>query len=85
MAVDPGFAARVRRLFREALNVEVASDETDLIETGVLDSLALVELLFAIEREFSVSFALDEFEIDSFRTVSTISESIARMNGVHPG
>ena len=84
MAVDQGLATRVHRLFREALNVEVAADETDLIETGLLDSLALVELLFAIEREFAVTFALDEFDIERFRTVGTISESIAAMNGVHP-
>ena len=82
MAVDPGLAVRVHRVFREALNTDVPSDETDLIETGLLDSLALVELLFAIEREFSVSFALEEFEIESFRSVRTISEAIAGVNGL---
>jgi acyl carrier protein len=82
VAVDPGVAERVRRVFREALTTEVSSDEADLIESGLLDSLALVELLFAIEREFSVSFALEEFEIESFRTVRTISEAIAGLNGV---
>ena len=36
---------RVSRLFVEKLNVRVPSEDTDLIEAGLLDSLALVELL----------------------------------------
>ena len=76
--------ARVQRIFAETLNIEVPSDETDLIEAGYIDSLALVELLFALEREFSVSVPLDELEIDTFRNVQSISELVAAANG-RPG
>lgn len=77
MAGDPGVSERVQRLFVETLNVQVPSEEADLIESGLIDSLALVELLFAIEREFSVSLPLDDLEIENFRSVSRISEVIA--------
>ena len=69
---------RIRELFVEALNIEVPSAETDLIESGLLDSLALVELLFEIERRFEVDLSLDELEIENFRTVDRISEFITR-------
>jgi D-alanine--poly(phosphoribitol) ligase subunit 2 len=72
---------RVRRLFVDALNIEVPSEDTDLIEAGYIDSLALVELLFAIEREFSVTVPLDEIEIDNFRDLRRISELVASANG----
>jgi acyl carrier protein len=75
---------KVRAIFADTLNIDVPSDETDLIEAGYIDSLALVELLFAIEREFSVSVPLDELEIDDFRNVRSISELIAAANG-RPG
>jgi D-alanine--poly(phosphoribitol) ligase subunit 2 len=75
---------RVRAIFADTLNIEVPSDETDLIDAGYIDSLALVELLFAIEREFSVSVPLDELEIDDFRNVRSISELVAAANG-RPG
>ena len=75
---------KVREIFADTLNIDVPSDETDLIEAGYIDSLALVELLFAIEREFSVSVPLDELEIDDFRNVRSISELIAAANG-RPG
>jgi acyl carrier protein len=76
MAGDPGVSERVQRLFLETLNVQVPSPDADLIESGVIDSLALVELLFAIEREFSVSLPLDDLDIDNFRSVDRISDVI---------
>jgi methoxymalonate biosynthesis acyl carrier protein len=76
MAGDRGVSERVQQLFLETLNVQVPSEEADLIESGLIDSLALVELLFAIEREFSVSLPLDDLEIENFRSVTRISEVI---------
>ena len=71
---------RVRRMFADALRVQVPSDETDLIDGGLLDSLALVELLFQIEREFGIEVSLDDFDIESFRTVARIGQFIERAN-----
>jgi acyl carrier protein len=65
---------RVQRLFVETLNVEVPSPDTDLIDGGLLDSLALVELLFALEREFAVTIPLENLDIDSFRSIRSIAE-----------
>jgi acyl carrier protein len=64
---------RVLRLFGDELMIDVGSPTTDLIETGLLDSLALVELIVAIEQEFGVDLALDTLEIDAFRTVDSIA------------
>jgi D-alanine--poly(phosphoribitol) ligase subunit 2 len=67
---------RVQRLFVETLNLQVPSPDTDLIDGGLLDSLALVELLFALEREFDVTIALEELDIDSFRSINRIAEFV---------
>jgi methoxymalonate biosynthesis acyl carrier protein len=80
----PEVNERVKRIFVDALNIQVPSEDTDLIEGGYIDSLALVELLFAIEREFAVSVPLDELDIDNFRNVRRISELVAAANG-RPG
>jgi acyl carrier protein len=72
MAASPT-TERVQRLFVEALNTQAPAADTDLIGTGVLDSLALVELLFALEREFGVTIPLEELDIDTFRTVESIA------------
>ena len=73
----PEVNERVKQIFVDALNIQVPSDDTDLIEGGYIDSLALVELLFAIEREFSVTVPLDDLDIDNFRNVRRIGELVA--------
>jgi acyl carrier protein len=63
---------RIERIFRDALGVAVDSPETDLIETGVLDSMGLVTLLFELEREFSVTISLN-VELESLRTIEGLA------------
>ena len=71
MTPDPRVCERITRLIRETLGVEVPSTDTDLIEGGLLDSLALVSLLAELEREFGFELPLDTLEVDDFRTVET--------------
>lgn len=60
----------------EALSLAAPPAKTDLVDTGLLDSLALVTLLFEIEQEFLVQIPLDALEIDDFRTIDRIGELI---------
>ena len=64
---------QVTALFAEKLNLDVASAETDLIEAGLLDSLALVELLAQLEESFDVSISTDDMEIENFRSITSIA------------
>lgn len=68
--MDP--AERIWRIFRDSLAIEVPSVTTDVITTGMLDSLALVTLLFEIEQEFAIKIPLDGFDIESLRTIERI-------------
>ena len=63
-------------LFSSKLNIQVPSADTDLLGTGMLDSLALVDLLVNIEQEFSIQVSLDSLEIDNFRSIASIAEFI---------
>jgi acyl carrier protein len=73
----PDLTARVRQVFLEALNIQVPSVDTDLVDTGLLDSLALVELLFAIEQRFGVDLSLGELDIENFRSVEKLAAFLA--------
>lgn len=70
-APDPRVCDRVAGLLRQTLGVEVPSHDTDLIDSGLLDSLALVSLLAEIERAFGFELPLDTLEVDDFRTIRT--------------
>ena len=70
--------ARLKALFRAHLHLEVPSPDTDLLETGLLDSLLIVELLLHIERELGRTLPMEELELEDFRTLATIARRIER-------
>lgn len=63
-------------LFDEALHIEVPSPETDLIDSGLLDSLQLVQLLLEIEERMGKRIPLDEVQLDDLRSVSRLAALI---------
>ena len=69
--------ARIQHIFEEAFNVSAPAPQTDIIDAALLDSLALVTLLFEVELQFGMEIPLESLEIDDFRTI----EKIARLIG----
>ena len=51
---DAADIARAQRVFEDALNIDAPAPDVDIVETGLIDSLGLVTLLFELEREFGV-------------------------------
>ncbi len=69
------------RLFSENMNLDAPSAETDLLESGFMDSLTFVELLLHLEKKFGIQISLDDLEIDNFRSIANIAQFIARQKG----
>jgi acyl carrier protein len=68
---------QITELLATHLHLEVPSAETDLLGSGLLDSLGLVELLALLEQQFAVQISLDELELDHFRSVASLAAFIA--------
>ncbi len=66
--------SRISDLIRDRLSVEVPTPDTDLIESGLLDSLALVTLITALEEAFACELPLDDFDLERFRSIERIGE-----------
>jgi len=64
-------------LFAESFHVEVPSSDTDLLETGILDSFQFVELLFELEQRFGFRIKIEEIDLDDLRTLSRIARLVA--------
>jgi acyl carrier protein len=62
--------------------IDPASLESDLIATGMLDSLAIVELALELETRFGVRIALDQLEMDAFRSASSIADFVSQLQSV---
>jgi acyl carrier protein len=65
-------ADEIAALIREKLLADVGSPEEDLLVTGVLDSLTLIQLLVHLEERFRVRIPLEELEIENIRSISSL-------------
>lgn len=72
---------RIAMIFSEALHLDVPSHDTDLFDTGVLDSLAFVELLLQLEREFGVTTTVDDLDVETFRSIACIADFVQARRG----
>lgn len=68
----------IRRIFAEKFAIQVDSADADLLDTGLVDSLTLVDLLVELEQRFGVSLPLEELEIDDLRSVARITGLVRR-------
>ena len=64
---------QIKTLFREKLNLEVPTAETDLVEAGVLDSLQLINLLLHLERELGTRVSPEDLKVEHFRSIASIA------------
>ena len=68
---------RLGALFVESLHIEAPAADIDLFETGILDSLQLVELLLQLEQRFGFQIKIDDIDLDDLRTLARIARLVA--------
>jgi acyl carrier protein len=70
------FIQEIQRLFLQTLSVRVDAVEADLLQTGILDSMTLVQLIASLEERFGLQLPMEDLELESFRSLSTIAQLI---------
>jgi acyl carrier protein len=76
-SVTPELIERVGALVADALQIDRPAPEVDLIETGIMDSLGLIELIHSLEVDFAIMVPLDEIDLDRLRTLDGIADLVA--------
>jgi methoxymalonate biosynthesis acyl carrier protein len=80
--VNPNGREDLIRDLQGLLATRFHSDRTDpdfdLLDSGVVDSVILVELVLELERRFEISLPFEDLEIDDFRTVRRVAELVQR-------
>ena len=73
---------RIVSLIKELRPYEDILHETELIESGILDSLAVFNLVSLLEDEFDINIPDDAISAVNFKTVVLINNLITlEMNG----
>ena len=60
----------------EELTFESVDSNESLIESGVLDSITVVDLAVFIENEYEVSIPFNEIKPEHFETIETIKSYV---------
>jgi acyl carrier protein len=69
----------IRSVLCDHLHVLVDSGDRDLLESGLVDSVGLVELILQLEDRFGISLPMEALELDDFRSLNTIADLIGRL------
>jgi methoxymalonate biosynthesis acyl carrier protein len=75
--VSDAIIERLGAIFVESLRIEAPAPDVDLFESGIIDSLQLVELLLQLERRFGVQIAIESIDLDNLRTLGRIARLVA--------
>ena len=79
MADLANIQAQLLAFLRQRRDIDKALDaQTDLIRTGCLDSLLLLDLVLQVEHLFGVVLATGDVTPANFRTVASLAEQIRR-------
>ncbi len=67
---------QIQTIFSQVLYREVQSPQADLFESGLLDSMSLIELLFSLEQQFGFQPDISDLDLDQFRSIETIAHLV---------
>jgi acyl carrier protein len=70
----------VMAIFRE-LAIDVPGPDVDVIETGLLDSLGLVTVVYELEQRCGIRIPFETLDVDDFRTVRSIARLAQKQQG----
>ena len=66
----------IKKIVKEINEYESIDLDTDLLEIGILDSVAMMVLVNEIENEFDIDIDIDDLITNNFRTIKTIEKII---------
>lgn len=83
MSTHTTIHARIAAFFPEQLNREAPAIDVDLIQTGTLDSLGLIDLILYLEKEFEIKIPLKDLEVEDFQSIEKIAAIVISQTGMN--
>lgn len=68
---------KIRGIFEHELGLTAPSAATDLFESGGLDSLSFVELLWRIELAYGLRIPLQDLDLEHFRSIARLAAFVS--------
>ena len=85
MSGDHDVLPKITALFRDKLELDVPSPETDLLQPGLMDSLKLVDLLVHLEQEFGLTISIENLDVEHVRSLTRIADFVRSQRQIGSG
>lgn len=73
----------VRRFILKSITVARLDDDANLFESGIINSLFAVQLMTFVEKTFAIDVAVDDLDIENFKSVNATTAFVLRKKGRH--
>jgi acyl carrier protein len=68
----------VRNFIVRSVNLNGLSDDDNLFESGIVNSLFAIQLLTFIEKTFDIEVTQDDLDIENFKSIEAAAAFVAR-------
>lgn len=68
----------IRNFILDSINIPNLSDDDDLFESGIVNSLFAVQLMTFLEKSFNIEVTMDDLSMDNFQSVNATSSFVER-------
>ncbi|MEX0593683.1 MAG: phosphopantetheine-binding protein [Balneolaceae bacterium] len=69
---------KLSEIVYRVLKVTIEDPDLDLMDSGILDSLTLVQLMMEIESAFEITIPPELVDIDDYRTLRSMNRMVFR-------
>jgi acyl carrier protein len=76
--IDVAAFAKIRHIVERYGKRVPLNDDSPLISGGIIDSMAIVDILLDLQTAFAISIPASEVQPDDFDSIRKIGETLAR-------
>lgn len=76
-AIQETLLPQIEAAFLELFSIQIDSPEQNFYDTGILDSVVLVELILHLEQRFQIELPMEALDLNSFSSVRAIANLIS--------
>ena len=76
-----GIRETVRGFISSAIDISRLSDDVNLFEVGIVNSLFAVQLMTFIEKTFAIEVGMDDLDIENFKSLNATAAFVVTKTG----
>ena len=80
-----GIKETVKRFILSSISIPNWDDDDNLFESGIVNSLFAVQLMTFLEQTFAIEVAMDDLDMENFKSLNATTAFVLQKNGRRSG